>query len=244
MNAKLLAVIFLLATISLTGYSQKKKKKDKNEKAPVAAVDTIKLKTDVDSVSYSLGLMFGANLERAGFEKLNSSLVVQAMEESLEKKAILLTPEKANELLNNYVVAQQKKKADKNLAEGNAFLEKNKQDSGVIVLPSGLQYKVIVEGKGEKPKAEDKVTVHYHGTLINGTVFDSSVERGEPIELSPNNVIEGWKEALQLMPVGSKWKLFIPANMAYGDRQTQGPIEPNSALIFEVELISISKENK
>lgn len=243
MNAKLLAVIFLLATISLSGYSQKKKKKDKNESVPVATVDTIKLKTNLDSVSYSLGLMFGANLERANFEKLNSSLVVQAMEESLAKKATLLTPEKANELLNNYVLAQQKKKADKNLAEGNAFLEKNMKDSGVVVLPSGLQYKVIVEGKGEKPKADDKVTVHYHGALINGTVFDSSVERGEPAEFSPSNVIEGWKEALQLMPVGSKWKLFIPANLAYGERP-QGPIEPNSALIFEVELISISKENK
>lgn len=244
MNTKLVAVIFLLASVSLQGYSQKKKKKDKNETVPVAVIDTIKLKTAVDSVSYSLGVMFGANLGQAGFDKLNTALVVQGMEESMAKKPTLIPAEKANEVLNNFVLNQQKIKADKNLAEGNAFLEKNKKDSGVVVLPSGLQYKVIVEGKGEKPKAEDKVTVHYHGMLINGTVFDSSVERGEPVELSPNGVIEGWKEALQLMPVGSKWKLFIPANLAYGERPMQGPIGPNSTLIFDVELISISKENK
>jgi FKBP-type peptidyl-prolyl cis-trans isomerase FklB len=242
MNAKIIAVIFLSVAVSFQSFGQKKKKDKKSKEIVLAVVDTVKLKTASDSVSYSLGVMFGANLGKAGFEKLNSALVAQGMDESMEKKTTLITAEKANEILNNYVVAQHQKKAEKNLAEGNAFLEKNKLNADVVTLPSGLQYKILVEGKGEKPTANSKVTVHYHGMLINGTVFDSSVERGEPIELTVNGVIEGWKEALQLMPVGSKWKLFIPSKLAYGENPMQGPIEPNSALIFEVELISISKE--
>jgi FKBP-type peptidyl-prolyl cis-trans isomerase FklB len=197
----------------------------------------------VDSVSYSLGIMFGSNLSQAGFDKLNPEIVVQGIHESLAKKQYLLTVEKANEILNNYVTVLRAKKAKKNLEEGQAYLEKNKLEPGVISLPSGLQYRIITEGTGEKPVLTDKVTVHYHGMLINGKVFDSSVERGEPIQLNVNGVIEGWREALQLMPVGSKWKLFIPANLAYGENPNSGSIiEPNMALIFDVELIQINKE--
>lgn len=131
-------------------------------------------------------------------------------------------------------------KAAENLKAGQEFLEANKAKPGVQVLPSGLQYEIITEGSGAKPKATSKVTCHYHGTLIDGTVFDSSVKRGQPATFPLNMVIKGWTEALQLMSVGSKWRLFLPPNLAYGDRQTGAHIGPQSTLIFEVELLGIS----
>ena len=127
-----------------------------------------------------------------------------------------------------------------NLNAGEQFLEDNKQKPGVTTLPSGLQYEVITEGTGPKPTGTSKVTCHYHGTLIDGTVFDSSVKRGQPATFPLNMVIKGWTEALQLMPVGSKWRLFLPPHLAYGNRQTGAHIGPNSTLIFEVELLGIS----
>ena len=129
-------------------------------------------------------------------------------------------------------------KASANLKAGKDFLEANKQKQGVVSLPSGLQYEVITEGSGIKPLAKNKVTCHYHGTLIDGTVFDSSVKRGQPATFPLNMVIKGWTEGLQLMGVGSKWRFFIPPHLAYGDRQTGAQIGPNSTLIFEVELVS------
>ena len=120
-------------------------------------------------------------------------------------------------------------------------MAENKKKSGVVVLPSGLQYEVLTEGKGKKPAATDRVQCHYHGTLINGEVFDSSIERGEPAVFGVSQVIPGWVEALQLMPVGSKWRLFIPSNLAYGERGAGEAIEPNSTLIFDVELLDIEK---
>jgi FKBP-type peptidyl-prolyl cis-trans isomerase FklB len=131
-------------------------------------------------------------------------------------------------------------KASANLKAGQDFLEANKQKPGVHVLPSGLQYEVITEGNGIKPLARNKVTCHYHGELIDGTVFDSSVKRGQPSTFPLNMVIKGWTEGLQLMPVGSKWRFFIPPHLAYGDRQTGAHIGPNSTLVFEVELLGIS----
>jgi FKBP-type peptidyl-prolyl cis-trans isomerase FklB len=131
-------------------------------------------------------------------------------------------------------------KASANLKAGQDFLEVNKQKPGVTALPSGLQYEVITEGNGIKPLARNKVTCHYHGTLIDGTVFDSSVKRGQPATFPLNMVIKGWTEGLQLMPVGSKWRFFIPPQLAYGDRQTGAHIGPNSTLVFEVELLDVS----
>lgn len=130
-------------------------------------------------------------------------------------------------------------KAEKNLKEGIEFLEQNKLKPGVVTLESGLQYEIIVTGDGQKPRATDTVTCHYHGSLINGTVFDSSVQRGQSASFPLNRVISGWTEALQLMPVGSKWKLFLPPNLAYGEQQAGSHIGPNSTLIFEVELLGI-----
>ena len=131
-------------------------------------------------------------------------------------------------------------KAAANLKAGQAFLETNKQKPGVTILPSGLQYEIINEGTGAKPLATNKVTCHYHGTLIDGTVFDSSVQRGQPATFPLNMVIKGWTEGLQLMPLGRKWRFFIPANLGYGDRQVSAQIGPNSTLVFEVELLGIS----
>lgn len=128
----------------------------------------------------------------------------------------------------------------KNLEEGLAFLESNKQRAGVVSLPSGLQYEILKESEGPRPGSTDKVTCHYHGTLINGTVFDSSVQRGQPASFPLNMVIKGWTEALQLMPLGSKWRLYLPADLAYGDRHVSAQIGPNSTLIFDVELLGIN----
>ena len=131
-------------------------------------------------------------------------------------------------------------KASANLETGQAFLEANKKKPGIVTLPSGLQYEVITEGNGKKPLASNKVTCHYHGTLIDGTVFDSSVKRGQPATFPLNMVIKGWTEGLQLMSVGSKWRFFIPPQLAYGERQTGAHIGPNSTLVFEVELLGVS----
>jgi FKBP-type peptidyl-prolyl cis-trans isomerase FklB len=133
-----------------------------------------------------------------------------------------------------------KEKAEANLKAGEAFLENNKNKDGVVTLPSGLQYEVITMGDGPKPTAYNKVTCHYHGTLIDGTVFDSSVKRGQPASFPLNMVIKGWTEGLQLMPTGSKWRFFIPPHLGYGDRQVSAEIGPNSTLIFEVELLGIN----
>jgi FKBP-type peptidyl-prolyl cis-trans isomerase FklB len=129
-------------------------------------------------------------------------------------------------------------KAAANLKAGQDFLEENRQKPGVVALPSGLQYEILVEGTGTRPAATNKVTCHYHGTLIDGTVFDSSVRRGQPATFPLNGVIKGWTEGVQLMPVGSKWRFYIPPNLAYGDRQVSAQIGPNCTLIFDVELIS------
>jgi FKBP-type peptidyl-prolyl cis-trans isomerase FklB len=134
---------------------------------------------------------------------------------------------------------QKQEKAAANLKAGNDFLEANKQKPGVVALPSGLQYEIITEGTGEKPNATSNVTCHYHGTLIDGTVFDSSVKRGQPATFPLNRVIKGWTEGLQLMPTGSKWRFFLPANLGYGEQQVSAQIGPNSALIFEVELLGV-----
>jgi FKBP-type peptidyl-prolyl cis-trans isomerase FklB len=131
-------------------------------------------------------------------------------------------------------------KAEANLKAGQEFLEANKSKPGIVALPSGLQYEVLTEGAGAKPLATNKVTCHYHGTLIDGTVFDSSVRRGQPATFPLNAVIKGWTEGLQLMPAGSKWRFFIPPHLGYGDRQVSAQIGPNCTLIFEVELISFS----
>ncbi|OFX33437.1 MAG: peptidylprolyl isomerase [Bacteroidetes bacterium GWF2_42_66] len=200
----------------------------------------------MDSASYALGVLIGQNNKQQmdmtpGAKELNIDLLMAAMEKSLKGEEVVINAEAANTLIRNYFEGISKQEAQKNLEAGKAFLETNKAKQGVVTLPSGLQYEVLKEGNGPKPTAEDKVKCHYHGTTIDGKVFDSSVDRGEPAEFPVNGVIPGWIEALQLMPVGSKWKLYIPAELAYGERGAGADIGPNSALVFEVELLEIVK---
>jgi len=200
-----------------------------------------KLKNEVDSLSYALGILFGKNIQSNGFQTINAEIFGQTARKVIHNEALDMTTEEAGAIANTQFQKIQRLKFEKNLIEGRAFLNNNKNAPGVVALPSGLQYKIITEGTGAKPSATDKVTVHYHGMLIDGTVFQTTKESGQPIELSVGQVIQGWIEALQLMPVGSKWILYIPSELAYGENpRPGGPIEPNSALIFEIELISIN----
>ena len=207
----------------------------------------VKLETKVDSVSYAIGLLVGQNnlnnLTKApGGKDLDVSIMSAAFATASAKGDMKMTEEDANKMLQSYFQEAGKKEAQENLEKGNAFLEKNKAREGVKTTESGLQYEILKEGKGPKPTKDDKVKVHYHGTLIDGTVFDSSVDRGEPATFGVGQVIKGWTEALQMMPVGSKWKIYIPADLAYGERGAGGDIGPNETLIFEVELLEIVKK--
>ncbi len=194
-----------------------------------------------DSVSYALGVSIGNNLKRNGIDELNVSILAQAMQAFYKNEDLKIKPEEADAMIQSYIQTAQKKKGEAAIEKGKKFLEENAKKPNIKSLPSGLQYEVIKEGNGPKPTLTDKVTTHYHGTLLDGTIFDSSVNRGQPAQFSLNQVIAGWTEALQLMPVGSKWKLYIPSNLAYGERGFSGAIGPNETLIFELELISIDK---
>ena len=200
------------------------------------------LKNALDSFSYALGLNMGNYCNRQRISEINTSLLLQGLNDGRNPGKALLADQQINAAINNFVSKQQTMQAAINKEEGRKFLEANAKKPGVIVRPSGLQYQVLVAGKDStKPGPADKVRCHYHGTLINGTIFDSSVDRGQPAEFSLNQVIKGWTEALQLMTVGSKWRLFIPAELAYGD-MARGPQLPGgSTLIFDVELLAIIK---
>lgn len=194
----------------------------------------------MDQFSYSLGLIVAQNLKRQGIDKVTAIDVAKGIEDVIAGRPPQIPLEKANQLINQHLQAQAQQQYGKVMEAGEAFLAKNKQRPEVTTLASGLQYEVMKEGTGPKPKATDKVTTHYHGTLIDGQVFDSSVRRGQPATFPVNGVIPGWVEALQLMPTGSKWKLFVPYNLAYGERGAGEMIKPFSTLIFEVELLSIN----
>lgn len=200
---------------------------------------TVNLKNVSDSVSYGIGISIGANMKKDGLDSLNLDILKSAMEAAMKGDSLLMTSAESQAVIQSYLGKRQEAKSAAVGEAGKKFLEDNKNKPGVKVLPDGMQYIVIKEGTGPMPTAEDTVVTHYHGTLIDGTVFDSSVERGEPAEFPVGAVIRGWTEALQMMKVGSKWKLFIPSELAYGDRQAGPTILPNSTLIFEVELISI-----
>lgn len=198
------------------------------------------IQTDLDKASYSLGMNIGTSLKGEGVSEINAEMFAKGLEDMLKGNKLEISIQEAYETIQNFLSEANAKKFEKNITEGKKFLEENGKRAGVVTLPSGLQYEIMKEGNGPKPKATDTVTTHYHGTLIDGTVFDSSVERNQPASFPVNGVIQGWVEALQLMPVGSKWKLFIPSELAYGaNPHPGGPIEPHMALIFEVELLAI-----
>jgi FKBP-type peptidyl-prolyl cis-trans isomerase FklB len=205
------------------------------------------LKTEQDKVSYIIGTQIAQSIKRQGVE-VNLEPLMLGIQDVLEDKTLRLTQEETRNIYTAFQqrmrakqAAERAKQATENLEKGKAFLEANKTKEGVKVLPDGLQYKIIKEGTGATPTATDTVKVNYRGTLIDGKEFDSSYKRNQPAEFPVNGVIKGWTEALELMKVGGKWELYIPANLAYGERGRPG-IPPNSVLIFEVDLLEIVKK--
>ncbi len=197
------------------------------------------IKIKEEKLSYALGMSIASNLINSGVRSLNIDLFAQALKDLFGGQQPAISPEEANQILENFMNGGAGNNAEQNLQDGLAFLAENSVREGVVQLASGLQYQVLTQGSGKKPGLKDKVRCHYHGTLIDGTVFDSSVQRGKPAEFPVSGVIGGWIEALQLMPVGSKYRLFIPSDLAYGARGAGGTIGPNSTLIFDVELLEI-----
>lgn len=209
------------------------------------AEPAVKLETEMDKVSYVLGSRVGEGFKQGGVE-INLELFMQGIKDVLAEREPALSADEGQQVMAEFqksMMARQqemlRKEAEANLAEGTAFLDENKTKPGVVVLPSGLQYKVLEEGTGRMPTATERVKVHYRGTFVNGEEFDSSYKRNEPVEFQVGGVIPGWTEALQLMKEGAKWQLFIPANLAYGERGRPPRMPPNSTLLFEVELIEV-----
>jgi FKBP-type peptidyl-prolyl cis-trans isomerase FklB len=232
-----------VCTVSSPAFAQKKSKKDKNEKA---ASDMPALMTNIDTVSYLIGNDISRSFKSNEIE-LNYELLYRGILDAQKGADTLISKEKTQAVLMAFqqkMTQKRKQKesqaASENEAKGMAFLADNKKKEGIVELPSGLQYKVIVEGAGESPKPEDMVTVNYTGTLLDGSVFDATSQRGEPAKFAVNGVIPGWTEGLQLMKPGAKYMFYIPADLAYGEQKT-GPIPAGSMLIFEVELVSVEK---
>lgn len=195
----------------------------------------------MNKVSYALGLSVGHNFLASGFENVSYDDFIDGLKAAMEQSEPKLNLEEAKSVINEYFVEIQAKSVRLNKEAGEEFLKVNAHKDGVTTLPNGLQYEVITMGKGVKPTIDDTVRCHYHGTLINGVVFDSSIDRGEPAEFPLQGVIKGWTEILQIMPVGSKWKVVIPSELAYGDRGAGQHIQPGSTLIFIIELLDIVK---
>ena len=193
----------------------------------------------MDKFSYAIGLGIGQNLLSMGAQGINVEDFAQAIADVLNRNETAISHNEAREIVNKYFTELEEKMNAENIEKGKAFLAENAKKEGIITLPSGLQYEVITEGNGKKPSATDKVKCHYEGTLIDGTLFDSSIKRGQPAVFGVNQVIKGWVEALQLMSEGAKWRLFIPSELGYGAQQAGEMIPPHSTLIFEVELIEV-----
>jgi len=214
----------------------------------VNAGEDLVLKSQKDKISYIIGMDLGKNFQKQEIE-IDADILAQGIKDGISGRKPLLSEQEVRETLAGFqaeMTAKQtelaKKRGEKNKKEGETFLAENQKKEGVKTLPSGLQYKVIKTGTGSSPKSTDEVTVHYRGTLIDGTEFDSSYRRGKPEALPVNAVIPAWTEALQLMQVGTKWQLFVPSNLAYGERGAGQIIGPNAVLIFEIELISIQEK--
>jgi FKBP-type peptidyl-prolyl cis-trans isomerase FklB len=193
----------------------------------------------MNKISYALGMNLAQNLKASGIETIEYAEFTKGLEAAFEGKETQMSADEANQTLQQFFTELQAKQHEATIQAGTSFLAENAKKDGVVTLESGLQYEVITEGNGAKPNAADQVECHYHGTLIDGTVFDSSVQRGTPATFPVSGVIQGWVEALQLMAVGSKWRLFIPSNLAYGERGAGQHIGPHTTLIFEVELLAI-----
>lgn len=196
---------------------------------------------DLNAVSYCVGMSLGGSLFQQNLTGLDVDVLAQAIKDAFAGKEMKYSPEEANQIIQDFLAVESEKAFGANKEVGAKFLAENKKKEGVVETESGLQYEIIEAGSGEMPSETSNVTVHYHGTLIDGTVFDSSVSRGEPATFGVNQVIKGWTEALQLMPIGSKYRLYIPEGLAYGaSPHPGGPIQPYMALVFDVELIGIN----
>jgi len=246
-----------LSTITIASYAQRTAIKKPVAKKTIKTTTTKTtsvisgLRTGLDSTSYAFGTSIGAGLKTTGLSTLNYDLLLKGLKDSFTGGKLILTPQQAQESINAAITkasaVKNKAEAEANkikygpmIKEGQDFLEENKKRAGVQTTASGLQYEVLTAGTGVKPTATDSVLVHYKGTLLNGKQFDSSYDRGEPISFPLNRVIPGWTEGVQLMPAGSKYKFFIPYQLAYGERGAGADIPPYSALIFEVELLKVN----
>ncbi len=210
------------------------------------AKDAGEFKTDKQKFSYTVGFQLGQNLKRQNLD-IDPKIVSQGIQSALSGAKPKLTPDQMQASVAAYQKKEQEKTealAKKNLEAGQAFLEANKKKDGVVSLPSGLQYKVVTEGKGKQPKSTDTVIAHYRGALIDGTEFDSSYKRNEPATFPVQGVIKGWQEALPLMKEGAKWQVYIPSDLGYGARGAGAAIGPNQVLIFDIELLSVKAENE
>lgn len=238
---KKIFIAALVATVGLSANAQTKKSIPAKKPATTAkAVAKPVFKTNLDSASYALGLNMANSFKSGGVSSLNYELFSKGLKDVFASANPSLSKEQCQEAVTKFFEEAGKEKYGPAINEGRAFFTANKAKAGIKTTASGLQYEVITQGTGNKPKATDRVTVHYKGTLLNGKQFDSSYDRGEPATFGLNQVIAGWTEGLQLMPEGSKFRFFIPQNLAYGSR-AMGDITPFSALIFEVELIKIEQ---
>jgi len=208
----------------------------------ISTFAAVELKTDKQKLSYALGAFFSQGIKQQNID-MDIPTFLQAVEDTLNKAPLKMSESEMQTVLSQYkekLASERNAAASTNKTAGQKFLDTNKAKEGVISLPSGVQYKIIKAGTGAKPSSTSNVKVHYQGTLLDGKVFDSSYERGEPVSLTLNQVIKGWQEVLPLMPVGSKWQVYIPPELAYGERGAGGIIGPNATLIFDIELIGIN----
>jgi FKBP-type peptidyl-prolyl cis-trans isomerase FklB len=245
---KPLAYLTAASLVTFTSFAQTKPKTKPKLTVSVTKVPVKQFNSAIDSVSYAVGVLVAQNFKSQKVT-LNPEMVAKGFASVTNGGTLLISEQECQSVMNNFMMknqqaqaAEQAKQYEPNRIAGEKFLAENKLKDSVITTASGLQFKVIKMGDGPKPTAADKVKTHYHGTLINGEVFDSSVQRGEPVSFPVSGVIPGWVEALQLMPVGSKFKLYIPQELAYGIRGGGQTIKPYSALVFEVELLAIEKE--
>lgn len=237
----LLKFSFFFIALTIVGTANAQcKKKCKKKKCEQVEVMTINMEDTMTKVSYALGMNIVSNLKQQGLDTLDEAAFAAGMKSALAGDSTLVTEEESNQILQEYFASKQEDKSKMASKEGETFLAENAKKEGITTTASGLQYEVVVAGEGAKPLATDQVTVHYTGTTIDGKVFDSSVERGQPATFGLNQVIGGWTEGVQLMSVGAKYKFYIPYNLAYGERGAGADIPPYAALIFVVELIKIN----